>query len=113
MRKKTNRKKRDRAARQRAERREGTHPLPLADGISAFLPDGTEVPFLVPQDDCRSTEWDFVAFDRAACASGVKKFVRPASDADAPVARYGQAVLVEEITPGFRLRHSLALRGEP
>ncbi len=62
------------------------------DGVPLLLPDG---------------EPDQMDFDKAACAAGLKKFLRPMLPSDGPVATGNPGathVIVEEMKPGARLR---------
>src|SRR4051812_19498776 len=71
------------------------------------------VPIVVPRGDVA----DHMQFDRAVCAAGLKKFLRPVTPSDQPdPARalrggetpppqfLGSHVLVEELSPGLRTR---------
>jgi hypothetical protein len=52
-------------------------------------------------------EWpaDYADLDRAVCAAGVKRFLRPAAPGEWPAGGKSPAwVLVEELAPGLRIR---------
>lgn len=83
----------------------GFHPVP---GIAG----GEPLPFVEPLEDWDDPDWDFMAFDRAICAAGVKAFIRWASPADqSPPGAEGlftsELLLVTEIAPGLRSRIDL------
>jgi hypothetical protein len=70
---------------------------------------GEALPVLLPADDYTRAGWDHRRFDRAAVASGLAAFIRPASPADWPAGLPGPRptekwILVQRVGPDARAR---------
>lgn len=81
------------------------------DRGSVALPDGMRVPLVIPEG-WRFPSWDFKAFDRQTCASGLKVYVRPCAPAEMPPgmsAAPTEWLLVREVFPGARTKQPIEL----